>query len=57
MPKPEPGVEHTETVSPGPAYSADKDNVQSLNSPVPKMIEGYGKANDRSLRDAILAFK
>jgi hypothetical protein len=57
MPRLEPGVEHTETVSPGPAYSADKDNIQSLNGPVPKMIEGYGKANDCSPRDAILAFK
>ena len=38
-------------------YTADDDDILSLNSPVSKMVEGYGKANDCSLWDAILAYK
>jgi para-nitrobenzyl esterase len=42
---------------PWPRYAAEKDNIQSLNSPAPKIIEGYGKANDCSLWDTVLVFK
>jgi len=31
--------------------------ISGIFFPVPKMIEGYGKANHCSLWDAILAFK
>jgi para-nitrobenzyl esterase len=40
-----------------PPYSADKDNIQTLDYPAPKPVEGYGNANDCSVWDSILAFK
>ena len=40
-----------------PRYSAETDNVQSLDIPGPKTVDGYGKANDCSLWDAILSFQ
>jgi para-nitrobenzyl esterase len=40
-----------------PSYSADKDNVLSLDLPGPKMTEGYGKANDCDLWDGILDYR
>lgn len=40
-----------------PRYAADKDNIQSLNSPAPETVEGYGKANDCALWDGILTFQ
>jgi para-nitrobenzyl esterase len=39
------------------AYSAEKDNVQVLNLPAPKMALGYGSANDCAMWDKILPFK
>ena len=38
-------------------YSAETDNFLALNSPEPKMADGYGKANDCALWDSVLVFK
>jgi para-nitrobenzyl esterase len=38
-------------------YSAEADNLLVLNSPEPKMTEGYGKANDCASWDSVLVFK
>jgi para-nitrobenzyl esterase len=40
-----------------PRYSADADNLLSLNSPVSTVKTGYGKANNCALWDGILALK
>jgi para-nitrobenzyl esterase len=38
-------------------YSADKDNVQVLDLPAPKMALGYGSANDCALWEKILSYE
>jgi para-nitrobenzyl esterase len=40
-----------------PRYSAETDNFLVLNSPALKTADGYGKANDCALWDAVLSFK
>jgi hypothetical protein len=39
-----------------PRYSAEKDNVQSLDIPAAETVDGHGKTNDCSLWDTILSF-
>lgn len=40
-----------------PRYSAERDNIHSLDISGPKTVDGYGKANDCSLWDTILSFQ
>jgi para-nitrobenzyl esterase len=40
-----------------PRYSADRDNIQSVNSPTSETVESYGQANDCALWDSILTFQ
>jgi para-nitrobenzyl esterase len=42
---------------PWPRYSAEKDNVLTLDLPGPKTVDGYGKANDCDLWDKILSYQ
>lgn len=41
---------------PWPRYSPEKDDIQSLNIPTPRAMDGYGKANDCVLWDTVLTF-
>jgi len=41
-------------LTPWPRYSAERDNVQALNLPVPKQSDAYGKANDCELWNPIV---
>jgi para-nitrobenzyl esterase len=45
------------TLTPWPRYSAEDDNVQSLDLPGPKTTDGYGNANDCALWDTILSYQ
>lgn len=40
-----------------PDYSRANDNVQSINTPAPKTVYGYGKRNDCAMWDEIVIYE